>query len=86
MKAATAIVETLHGGLRDDGGEDDRSDGEKSSATAPGRQRSRPAGDANAREELDAHLLTRDVLRGVTTAATSALEKINRDLKERHRK
>jgi hypothetical protein len=76
LKAATAVVEALHGGLRDSDGEDGRSDGDnKSSATAPEKQRSRTAG-VSATGELDAHMLGKEVLRGITTAASAALERI----------
>lgn len=83
LKAATAIVEGLHGGLGDGDGEEGRSDDdEKSSAMAPVNQRSRPARGASEKDvELDAHLFSRDVLREITTAATRGLEKINKDLK-----
>jgi hypothetical protein len=79
LKAATSIVEDLHGNLGDDDGEEGRSndDGKKSSA-APGTQRSRPAG-VPAQDALDAHLLAKEVLRGVTTAASTALERLNRE-------
>jgi hypothetical protein len=81
LKAATAVVEALHGGLGDSEGEESRSDGDEKSAPtmAPERKRSRPAGDASAKEELDAHLLARDVLRGVTTAASTALERLKNE-------
>lgn len=80
LKAATAIVEALHGGLGDSDGEEGRSgDEEKSqSQPAPEKQRSRPAG-VPGKAELDAHLLAKEVLRGVTTAASDALERLNKE-------
>jgi hypothetical protein len=81
LKAAIAIVEALHGALRDSDGEESRSDGVQAPAPAPTRQRSRPAGDAPANDDLKDHMFARDVLREITTVATSGLEKINRDRK-----
>jgi hypothetical protein len=84
LKAATAVVEALHGGLRDSDGEEDRSgEDDKSLATVPQRQRSRPARAANTDNELEAHMFAREVLREITTVATSGLEKINKDRKAR---
>ncbi len=74
MKAATAIVEALHGALENDDGEEDSSDTGKTVATVPRKQRSRPTEDIRQKEELDAHLLTRDILRGITTAAQEGLK------------
>jgi hypothetical protein len=79
LKAATSIVEALHGNLGDDDGEEGRSDGDdKTLPAAPGKQRSRPAR-VPAQDALDAHLLAKEVLRGVTTAASTALERLNRE-------
>lgn len=88
MKSASAIVEALHGGLGDGDGEEGRSTGddEKSQPKAPVKQRSRPAGDVSGKEELDAHLFSRDVLREITTAATRGLETINDRLKDNRRR
>jgi hypothetical protein len=79
MKAATAIAEDLHGGLRNDDGEESRSDGDGklAPATAPKKQRSRPAKDIQS-DELNAHLLSKDILRGVVTAAQRGLEQLNK--------
>jgi hemerythrin len=88
MKAASVIVEALHGNLGDGGGEEGRGDGDEKSAPtkAPETKRSRPAGDASGKDELEAHLFARDVLRGITTAATRGLEKINEQVKEGNRR
>jgi hypothetical protein len=83
MKAASAIVEALHGNLGDGDGEEGGSDGKQMPAIAPVTQRSRPVGDANAKDEqLDVHLLGRDVLREITTVATRGLEKLNKSRKD----
>ncbi|HLH93536.1 MAG TPA: hypothetical protein VKW08_00315 [Xanthobacteraceae bacterium] len=74
MKAALAIVASLHGALGDDEGDESRSVGETSPEPAPRKQRSRPAENAPKDDELDAHLLARDILRGVTTAAQEGLK------------
>jgi hypothetical protein len=81
LKAATAVVEALHGGLGDSDGEESRSGTEQSVTTAPEKKRSRPAGAAPANGDLKDHLFVREVLREITTVATSGLEKINRDRK-----
>lgn len=78
MKAASAIVEALHGDLGDGDGEEGGSDGKQMPAIAPVTQRSRPAGVPD-KKELDAHLLAKEVLRGVTTAASTALERLNKE-------
>lgn len=76
MKAATAIVAALHGALGNDEGEESRSTAEKSTEPAPRKQRSRPTEDVKQDDELDAHLLAKDILRGVTTAAQDGLTKL----------
>lgn len=79
LKAATAIVERLGKGLGNDEGDESRSDEDlKSSKTAPKTQRSRPAEHARRDNELDAHLLARDILRGVTTAAQEGLKTLKK--------
>jgi hypothetical protein len=79
LKAATAIVAGLHGGLGNDDGEESRSVEEPTSpsVTAPRKQRSRPTEDAGD-EELNAHLLAKDILRGITTSAQKGLETLNK--------
>jgi hypothetical protein len=76
MKAASAIVETLHGALGNDDGEEGRSEGAEKSepSPAPRKQRSRPTEDVRQKEELDAHLLAKDILRGITTSAMEGLK------------
>ena len=75
LKAATAIVEALHGALGNDDGEEKRSDeGTTPSATLPRKQRSRPTEDVKQKAELDAHLLAKDILRGITTSAQEGLK------------
>lgn len=75
MQAATAIVEALHGALGNDDGEESRSVGDvQSSAPAPRKQRSRPAEDIHRNDDLNAHLLAKDILRGITTAAQEGLK------------
>jgi hypothetical protein len=87
MKAAIAIVAALHGGLGNDDGEESRSvEGVEPSVTAPLTQRSRPTGAATTDDDLNGHLFAREVLREVTTAATSGLEKLNKELKGRQSK
>jgi hypothetical protein len=80
MKAATAIVEALHGALGNDDGEESRSsdEGKTQLQPAPARKRSRPA-EVVRDDELNAHLLTKDILRGITTAAQRGLEKLNKE-------
>ncbi|HEX3861292.1 MAG TPA: hypothetical protein VHY35_06320 [Stellaceae bacterium] len=75
MKAATAIVEALHGALENDDGEESRSVGDAvSPAPAPRKQRSRSSEDIHQNDELNAHLLAKDILRGITTAAQEGLK------------
>jgi hypothetical protein len=83
MKAATAIVETLHGALGNDDGEEGRSEGTEASvpSPAPRKQRSRPTEDVKQKAELDAHLLAKDILRGITTSAMEGLK----TLKQAHK-
>jgi hypothetical protein len=87
LKAASAVVEALHGNLGDGDGEEGRGDDDQKSATkAPEKQRSRPARAASAKDtELDAHLFAREILRGVTTAATAGLTEINEKLRANSR-
>jgi len=85
MKAASAIVEALHGNLGDGDGEEGGSDGKQLPAIAPVIQRSRPARAASEKDELDAHIFSREVLRDITTAASRGLETINARLKDKSR-
>jgi len=84
MQAATAIVKALHGGLENDDGEESGSDGgEKSTPSpAPRKQRSRPTEDIKQKAELDAHLLAKDILRGITTAAQEGLKTLKSQAKQ----
>jgi hypothetical protein len=77
MKAATAIVAALHGGLGNDEGEESRSDGVETPASAPTRQRSRPA-EVRVDDELNGHLFNREVLREIATVAQRGLETLNK--------
>jgi len=75
MKSATAIVEALHGALGNDDGEEDRSAADdKSVTTIPRKQRSRSTEDIRQNDELNTHLLAKDILRGITTAAQEGLK------------
>jgi hypothetical protein len=78
LKSAKAVLEAL--GLGDGDGEEARSTDAPAPVVAPAKQRSRPAA-VPAKDELDAHLLARDVLRGVTTAASAALERLNIEMR-----
>ena len=83
LKSAKAVLEAC--GLGDGDGEEARSTDVQTPVVAPAKQRSRPAG-VPAKDELDAHLLAREVLRGITTAASSGLETINNRLREQSNK
>lgn len=76
LKAASAIVGALHGDAGNDDGEESRST-DLVSEPAPAKKRSRPTEDVH-QDELNAHLLARDILRGITTAAQGGLEKLNK--------
>ena len=79
LKAAVAIVEGLHGALGNDDGDESRSvEDDTSSKPAPKKQRSRPSEDVR-EDELDAHLLAKDILRRMTTLTQEGLK----TLKER---
>jgi hypothetical protein len=82
LKAATAIVEALHGGLGNDDGEESRSDDEKSSAPAPATKRSRPSEAAPANDELSSHLFARELVREITTVAQRGLTELNKRTKQ----
>lgn len=84
MKAATAIVEALHGDLGNDDGEEDRSDSEKSEATAPKTQRSRPA-ESHARDDLNNFLASREIVREFATLAQKRLTDLNKKAKDKTR-
>jgi hypothetical protein len=82
LKAASAIVEALHGNLGESDGEEGRSNEDEKSSPAPATQRSRPTKVASAKDnELESHLFAREILRGVTTAATTGLAEINAKLR-----
>ena len=81
LKAAIAIVERLGRDLGNDEGEESRST-EEPSEPAPARQRSRPTEDVRQKDELEAHLLAKDILRGVTTAAQEGLTKLRQRAKQ----
>lgn len=77
LKAATAVLESLSKALGDGSGEI-----EPAVVEAPAKERSKPAKIAPVKDvELDAHLLARDILRGVTTAATEGLKTINEEIR-----
>lgn len=85
LNAAKAVLEALHPDLADGSGEESRSDEEKSEP-APATTRSRTRTPSHDDEELKAHLLVRDTVRGIESAAREALGKINADLRSRSRK
>jgi hypothetical protein len=73
LKAATAVLETLSKALGDGSGEI-----EPAVVEAPAIERSKPVKLAPVKDEgLDAHIFARDILRGITTAATDGLKDIN---------
>jgi hypothetical protein len=77
LKAATTVIEDLHGALGDGSGEEKSADDDQIVQT-PATKRSRPAkGATGGKDELEAHLHAREILRGITTAATAGLEEIN---------
>jgi hypothetical protein len=77
LKAATAVLESLSKALGDGSGEI-----EPAVVEAPAIERSAPVRVAPVKDvELDAHLLARDILRGITTAATGGLKEINERLR-----
>ena len=81
MKAASGIVEDLHGGLKDDDGEASRSiEGQELSGTAPRTQRSRPAESHD--EELTKFLAQREIAREFATLAQRRLEQLNKKAKQ----
>ncbi len=78
LKAASAIVKALHGGLGDDDGEEGRSDGdEKSSPAAPEKKRSRPT-KSLMDKDLEDHLLSKEIVREITTIAQRGLTILNK--------
>jgi hypothetical protein len=81
LKAAIAIVERLGKGLGNDEGEEGRS-ADDMSESAPTKQRSRPTEGVRQKDELEAHLLAKDILRGVTTAAQEGLTKLKQRAKQ----
>jgi hypothetical protein len=82
LKAATAIVEALHGGLGNDEGEESRSgDEEKSqSQPAPATQRSRPS-ESRGKDDLNDFLLGRDIVREIHAVTQRGLEQYNKRAK-----
>jgi hypothetical protein len=77
MKAAVAIVEALHGGLKDDDGEERRSiEDAPVSSPAPKTQRSKPS--EAPRRELNDFLFAKELVKEITTAAQRGLETLNR--------
>jgi hypothetical protein len=78
LKAATAVLETLSKALGDGSGEI-----EPAVVEAPAIRRSNPVKVAPVKEDgLDAHLFARDLLRGITTAATDGLKNINEEIRK----
>jgi hypothetical protein len=81
LKAATAVLESLSKSLGDGSGEEKPAVDE-----APAIQRSTPARVAPVKDnELEAHIFARDLLRGITTAATGGLKEINEALRAKGR-
>jgi hypothetical protein len=78
MKTAMSVLESLSKALGDGSGEI-----EPAVVEAPAITRSNPVKVAPVKEDgLDAHLFARDLLRGITTAATDGLKNINEEIRK----
>ncbi len=80
LKAASAIVKALHGGLGDDDGEEGRSNGDEKSEPAPRKQRSRPT-ESPRTKTLNEFLTGREIVREITTVAQRGLAELNKRAK-----
>jgi|GEM_PF-1440021 len=83
LKAATAVLENLHGGLADGSGEESRSDSDdKSLAMAPVITRSKSRSSSRSDEALQAHLRAREIVGGIEAAAREGLSKIKLEIRD----
>jgi hypothetical protein len=86
MKAASAVLEQLHGGLADGDGEEGGSDGKQLPAIAPVTPRSKPRQSSHSDDALKAHLQARQIVGGIEAAARAALGTINTEIRSRSKK
>ena len=80
LKAASAIVKAIHGGLGDDDGEEGRSADDKSEP-APRKQRSRPT-EVAANEDINDFLFGRTLAKEIVSVAQRGLEHYNKKAKQ----
>jgi rubrerythrin len=86
MKAASAVLEQLHGGLADGDGEEGGSDDKQLPAIAPVTPRSKPRSSSRSDDALKAHLQAREIVGGIEAAARAALGTINTEIRSRSKK
>jgi hypothetical protein len=83
LTAAKSVLEGLSLSLADGSEEEGRSDQTTGLGDVPRITRSRPRVPSPADNELDAHMLGREILRGIEAAARSGLGKLNLEIRNR---
>src|SRR5277367_75797 len=86
LKAAKAVLESLHPGLADGNEEESRSDDSKTVDNGSRETRSTPRTTPRADNELNTHLRTRETLRGIEAVVRENLGQINADIRAHGRK
>ncbi|HEX3721242.1 MAG TPA: hypothetical protein VHV31_00530 [Nitrolancea sp.] len=87
MKAAKAVLESLHPGLADGDEEESRSDGDRKVADDGSRDtRSRTRTTSRSDDALKAHLRAREIVGGIEAKAREALGQLNADIRAQGRK
>ena len=86
LKSAVAILEQLHGALEQGEGDegDGNADGNIGDKNLPGNEgrKAPPAGLANARNELQARIAARELVRGISASVNTELANINESIRE----
>ena len=86
LKAAKAVLESLHPGLADGNEEESRSDDSKTVDNGSRESRSTPRTTPRADNELNTHLRTRETLRGIEAVVRENLGQINAEIRSHGKK
>ena len=87
MKAAKAVLESLHPGLADGDGEESRSDDSKTVGDGSRENRSKTRSASHSDDgALKAHIQAREIVGGIEAAARKALGDLNAEIRDRSKK
>jgi phage head maturation protease len=87
LKAATGVLEALYKGFADPSEEESRSTGVQTPTDEGSRkQRSKPRSPSRDNNALQAHMLGREILRGIESVAREGLGKLNAEIRDHSKK